>query len=74
MKTQSLRTESSYARRLPRPQCPHCHDLLFAPAVSVHVSERDVRHWWSCDNCGHEFMTSVKVAATPEGLRFPALS
>jgi Probable Zinc-ribbon domain len=35
--------------------------MLVAPAVSVHVHQDDIRHWWSCDVCGHEFMTSVAV-------------
>jgi hypothetical protein len=35
--------------------------MLVAPAVSVHVHHDDIRHWWSCDACGHEFMTSVTV-------------
>jgi transcription elongation factor Elf1 len=50
------------ARRLARPQCPHCNDMLIAPAVSVHVHHDDIRHWWTCDACGHEFMTAVTVA------------
>jgi hypothetical protein len=49
------------ARQLARPHCPHCHDMLIAPAVSVHVHQDDIRHWWRCD-CGYEFMTAVTVA------------
>jgi transcription elongation factor Elf1 len=37
--------------------------MLVAPAVSVHVHQDDIRYWWSCDACGHEFMTSVTVAS-----------
>jgi transcription elongation factor Elf1 len=47
--------------RLVRPDCPQCGDRLFASSVSVHVNENDIRHWWACDNCGHEFMTTVRV-------------
>jgi transcription elongation factor Elf1 len=54
---------SSAVRRVARPHCPHCDDMLVAPAVSVHVHQDDIRHWWSCDACGHEFMTSVTVAS-----------
>jgi hypothetical protein len=36
--------------------------MLIAPAVSVHVHHDDIRHWWTCDACGHEFMTAVTVA------------
>ena len=41
------------------PSCPHCSDVLFAASVSVHVHDDDIRHWWACDTCGHEFMTTV---------------
>ena len=71
MKTHAIRAQASDARRLVRPHCPECRDLLFAPAVSVHVNERDVRHWWSCDNCGHEFMTTATamLARAAQGTR-----
>jgi hypothetical protein len=36
--------------------------MVIAPAVSVHVHQDDIRHWWSCDACGYEFMTAVTVA------------
>ncbi len=48
-------------RRVLRPCCPQCGDVLIASTVSVHVSDNDVRHWWSCDDCGHEFMTVVHI-------------
>jgi hypothetical protein len=41
------------------PHCPSCNDLLLAAAESSYVSEREVRHFWSCDTCGHEFTTSA---------------
>jgi hypothetical protein len=46
---------------LVRPDCPQCGDRLFASSVSVHVSDNDIRHWWNCDSCGHEFMTIVRL-------------
>jgi hypothetical protein len=36
--------------------------MLIAPKISVHVDHNDTRHWWSCDACGHEFMTAVTMA------------
>jgi ribosomal protein L37AE/L43A len=49
-------------RQFPLPRCPECSDLLFAPAASEFVNRRLVRHIWSCDNCGHEFTTSVELS------------
>jgi hypothetical protein len=43
--------------------CPQCGDWLLAPNWSEHLSERCVRHTWSCDACGYEFETSVYFAA-----------
>jgi RNase P subunit RPR2 len=49
-------------RRFAPPLCPQCNDLLFAPAASEYVSRSHVRHVWSCDDCGHEFSTSVSLS------------
>ena len=49
-------------RRLTLPSCPKCNDLLFAPAASEFVSKEHVRHQWSCETCGHEFSTSVRLS------------
>jgi hypothetical protein len=39
--------------------CPQCSGLLLAPEWSEHLSERCVRHAWSCEACGYEFETAV---------------
>jgi len=57
-----MRGDSSVAQRPRLPCCQQCGDALVAPAQSVHVDDNDVRHWWSCDNCGYEFMTSVRIS------------
>jgi hypothetical protein len=57
----SAHPEELDAGRLVRPDCPQCGDRLFASSVSVHVNENDIRHWWTCDSCGHEFMTTVRL-------------
>ena len=44
------------------PHCPHCDDTVVAPEMSKHVSERRIRHFWSCDTCGHRFETAVDLA------------
>jgi ribosomal protein S27AE len=43
--------------------CAQCGELMFMPEWSEHLSERRVRHLWSCDACGYRFET---VVAFPE--------
>ena len=43
--------------------CAQCGDPLVAPQWSEHVSERCVRHLWSCEACGYEFETSIYLRA-----------
>jgi hypothetical protein len=35
--------------------CVRCNDSLIAPNWSEYVSERHIRHSWSCESCGHQF-------------------
>jgi len=39
--------------------CPQCSAWLLAPDWSEHLSERCVRHIWSCNACGYNFETAV---------------
>jgi RNase P subunit RPR2 len=57
----ALRVDAHQVQRLPFPSCPECHAVLIAPAASAHVSERDVRHAWLCEECGHAFTTTVRL-------------
>jgi transcription elongation factor Elf1 len=41
--------------------CTECNELLIAPKWSAHVSKREIRHFWSCDNCGHEIEMAVHL-------------
>jgi len=43
--------------------CPECHDLLVAATESQLVNLDVVRHSWSCEACGHEFRTTVRLRA-----------
>ena len=52
---------ASVASRFALPACPKCNDLQLAPTASEFVSKGKVRHYWSCEACGHEFSTSVKL-------------
>ena len=60
MTLQSAATIVSTPRSLAMRACPHCYQLAVAPEASEFVSEDKVRHFWSCDSCGHEFATSVR--------------
>jgi ribosomal protein L37AE/L43A len=52
---------SVVSHRIALPACPKCDDLQLAPAASEFVSKGQVRHFWACEACGHEFSTSVKL-------------
>jgi transcription elongation factor Elf1 len=39
--------------------CTECNELLVAPKWSAYVSKHAVRHFWSCENCGHEVEMTV---------------
>jgi transcription elongation factor Elf1 len=59
-------TFSAHTDRLVRSFfCPRCDDLMVAPALSQHVNHDVVRHWWSCESCGHEFRTTVQLPTLP---------
>lgn len=44
-----------------RQRCPQCDHTLVAPDASQHVSEQVVKHLWSCECCGTEFTTLVRL-------------
>jgi transcription elongation factor Elf1 len=48
-------------RCLERPACPHCGDTPLAPEASELVARRLIRHSWSCDSCGHDFATAIRL-------------
>ncbi len=39
--------------------CPQCNEWLLAPDWSEYLSDRCVRHTWSCEACGYQFETAV---------------
>jgi hypothetical protein len=47
--------------------CSECSYLLVAPKSSAYVNNHEIRHVWSCENCGHEIEMAVR-------LRFDAVS
>lgn len=58
----ALHTEAATRARLVtygKNACAQCGEWLLAPNWSEFLSERCVRHTWSCDACGYEFETAV---------------
>ena len=45
--------------------CTECNDLLVAPKWSAYVSKHEVRHFWSCENCGREIEMTVNPRIKP---------
>jgi C4-type Zn-finger protein len=43
--------------------CPQCAAWLLAPDWSEYLSDRCVRHTWSCEACGYQFETAVVFPA-----------
>lgn len=56
-------TASPAPRRMSRLFCPRCQDLIIAATGSQHVSCSEVRHFWACETCGQEFLTTVRWVA-----------
>ena len=57
--------------------CIRCNEGLIAPNWSKYVSERHIRHFWSCESCGHQFETSDDLrinASTKTRQEVPPLS
>jgi len=42
-----------------------CDQVVIAPDRSEYVGSREVRHLWSCENCGHqiEMMVDLRISA-----------
>ena len=41
--------------------CIKCNHLLIAPKWSAYATKHEVRHFWSCDNCGHQIEMAVDL-------------
>jgi predicted RNA-binding Zn-ribbon protein involved in translation (DUF1610 family) len=46
-----------------RPSCPRCGSVLLVAEQSAFHPNGRIRHVWSCDDCTHEFATSIRVCA-----------
>lgn len=61
MKLQSIvRSLSGRTRPFVLTSCPNCLETQIGPLASEYVSEGSIRHFWSCDGCGHKFQTAIE--------------
>lgn len=60
-----------FNRELSQPKCPRCGSAILMAARAAFNPDGCIRHTWSCDDCSHEFVTSVRVLArrTLSGIR-----
>ena len=54
--------------------CTECNDLLVAPRWSAYVSKLEVRHFWSCENCGHEIEMTVNPGINAAGVEWSVVA
>jgi len=45
-----------------RPKCPRCGLIALMAERAEFKADGCIRHVWSCDDCGHEFVTSIEDA------------
>ena len=44
-----------------RPRCPRCSSVLLVAERSAFNLKGRICHAWSCDDCSHEFVTSIRL-------------
>lgn len=49
------------SEELGRPKCPCCGSVLLVAEESAFNLKGSIRHAWSCDHCGSEFVTSIRL-------------
>lgn len=48
-------------QNLSRPNCPRCGSTLLVAEESRFNGTGRIDHDWSCDDCGNEFKTSIRL-------------
>jgi RNase P subunit RPR2 len=54
-------TRSRVTQNLGRPNCPRCGTVLLMAEASRFNLRGRIDHAWSCDDCGNEFVTSIRL-------------
>ena len=44
-----------------RPKCPRCGSILLIAEESAFNLRGRIRHAWACDECSHQFVTSIPL-------------
>jgi ribosomal protein S27AE len=44
-----------------RPNCPRCGSVVLIAEESAFNLRGRIRHAWACDECSHEFVTSIPL-------------
>jgi uncharacterized protein with PIN domain len=55
----SIQTACHVSLARDRPKCPRCDGVLFVAEESRFNVRGRIDHAWACDDCGHEFVTSI---------------
>lgn len=53
--------EHAATQEFGRPKCPRCGSVLLVAEESEFNLSGCIRHAWSCDDCNHEFVTSIRL-------------
>lgn len=62
MNTLSARyAEIAVSQNFGRPRCPRCGSVLLIAEESEFDLKGRIRHLWLCDDCAHEFSTSITL-------------
>lgn len=51
-----------FGRHFGRPKCPRCGSILLIAEESEFNLKGRIRHAWACDECAHEFVTSITLS------------
>jgi transposase-like protein len=43
------------------PRCPACGQFVVAVKASEFIDTGEIRHHWTCDDCGQDFSTTVTL-------------
>lgn len=61
MNIQSACCERVATRDFGRPRCPRCGSMLLVAEESEFSAGGRIRNTWACDDCAHEFVTSITL-------------
>ncbi len=54
-------TETAATLNFRRPNCPSCGSVLLMAEKSQFSHRGRIRHAWVCDECAHQFVTSIAL-------------